>query len=321
MLLAWHGDLLARNILKKNGVVAHNLSMRTRTCFHAFAVLKITEQMNITQATRPSPMSDSQRKHEHIPVWAIASAVTLVAGSGLWWLFRRPCKYLTNEDLPPTVSDSIEVVRELNEDERLAIKTPFLDGDDMRWLAAGKDYKNKVDEEQLRSVTFSLGDYFLSFVHRYGHILVCRDKYGIFLGGVGMIPPYKSHTFFNLHFYRSVIPLGMPPAMRTDKNIAARFRGFSQVQAVHKELMKDIPHWYVQVVSVLPNAQGKGVGRKLVEAAIAIAGDTPMFLECHDNNVAFYEKFGFTVGKRYDVVPKGSDDTTPFPMNSMVRCV
>ena len=30
----------------------------------------------------------------------------------------------------------------------------------------------------------------IAFSERYGHVLVCRDKDGTFLGAVGLIPPF-----------------------------------------------------------------------------------------------------------------------------------
>jgi len=264
-------------------------------------------------------MSKSRGNQAPTPIWLIISSVVATVGAGLWWLFRRPCKHLTNEDLPPTVSDDIEVVRELNEEERFAIKTSFLSGDDFRWMVSGKDYKVHLDENQHREATFSCVDYFLACCERYGDILVCRDKDGTFLGAVGLIPPYENQTLYTLHFYRTVIPMGLPAPVKADKNIAARFQAFSRVATEHEELMKGIPHWYVQVIGVSDNAQGKGVGTRLMEAATAMAGGMPMYLDCHNGNVSFYERLGFVVGRNYEIVPKEIEDTSTFEMNGMVR--
>ena len=265
-------------------------------------------------------MSKSTTKHEPVPIWLVSLTLIATAGAGaLWWLFRRPVRYLTTEDLPPTVANDIEVVRKLNEQERNTVKTAFLSGDDFKWLVAGKDYKTNLNEKQHREAVFGFIEYFIAFCERYGHILVCRDMDGILLGAVGFIPPYKNERMYILHFYRTVIPLGKPAAINMCEGPAARCKAFSRVTEEHKELMNGIPHWYILVIGVSPEAQGKGVGRKLIEAAIAIAGDMPMYLDCHNGNVPFYEKLGFSAGKRYDIIPEKIEDTSSFQMNGMIR--
>ena len=73
-------------------------------------------------------------------------------------------------------------------------------------------------------------------------------------------------------------------------------------------------------LGVSPAAQGKGVGRKLIAAAAELAGDLPMYLECSDDNVPFYQKQGFTLAKQFLITPKGNlEDAMPFPYNGMVH--
>jgi ribosomal protein S18 acetylase RimI-like enzyme len=45
------------------------------------------------------------------------------------------------------------------------------------------------------------------------------------------------------------------------------------------------PHVYVAMLGVAETAQGKGIGRKALEIAIKAAGDMPIYLECHNENV------------------------------------
>jgi GNAT superfamily N-acetyltransferase len=265
-------------------------------------------------------MGDSKGKQESFPILLVSSAAIATVGAGLWLLLRRPCKYLTREDLPPTVPNDIHPVKVLSDEERLVFKKAFLAGDDFRWILAGKDYKANVDEELHRECTFSTLEYFcLAFCERYGHLLVCRDNDGSFLGAVGLIPPYQHQAVNDLHYYRSFVSLGKPPVMSMGAGPAARSKAFEKVGTEHKKLMKDIPHWFVLVVGVADVVQGKGVGTKLMEAAIALAGGVPMCLDCHNGNVPFYEKVGFSVGKRFDIAPVGVEDTPKFEMNCMVR--
>ena len=269
-------------------------------------------------------MSSSIAKQASVSLLAVASAVAVTIGTGLWWLFRRPCKFLTIQDLPPTTvsnDNNIEVVRHLDDEERTALMRAFLPGEDMRYMVAGKARDSEVDQTKLESITSSLVGYFIAFCERYGHLLVCRDEHGTFLGAIGLIPPYASERLFTLHFYRTIIPLGLPSATRTDKDLAARFQAFAAMESMHKDLMKGIPHWYVQVVGVSERAQGKGVGKKLIQTAIDLAGGMPMYLDCNNGNVRFYEKVGFAVGKKIEISPKGIEDTSTLEMNGMTRGV
>jgi GNAT superfamily N-acetyltransferase len=56
--------------------------------------------------------------------------------------------------------------------------------------------------------------------------------------------------------------------------------------------------WYLSIVGVAPGAQGKGVGRRLIEATLVEADQVgaPTFLETFSlRNVGFYERLGFSV--------------------------
>jgi ribosomal protein S18 acetylase RimI-like enzyme len=111
--------------------------------------------------------------------------------------------------------------------------------------------------------------------------------------------------------------MGIPVPVKMGKDVAARFDSFMETATQHKELMKGTPHWYVQVLGVSNDAQGKGVGRKLMNAAIAIAGETPLYLECHDGNVSFYKKMGYQQKRRFELAPKGIEDVSTFYYNGM----
>ena len=63
------------------------------------------------------------------------------------------------------------------------------------------------------------------------------------------------------------------------------------------------PHWYVGVLGVAPAAQGRGVGRALLDDVFArsAADDRPVYLETtNPDNVALYEHFGFEIRERLE---------------------
>jgi GNAT superfamily N-acetyltransferase len=54
------------------------------------------------------------------------------------------------------------------------------------------------------------------------------------------------------------------------------------------------PHWTALVLGVHPRAQGTGIGRRVIEAALAAVGDDAAYLEvCDGGPVALYARFGF----------------------------
>ena len=55
-------------------------------------------------------------------------------------------------------------------------------------------------------------------------------------------------------------------------------------------------HWYLNLLGVRPEAQGKGLSRAVVEPVFALAdrGRLPCYLETqHEGNLAIYERLGF----------------------------
>ena len=60
----------------------------------------------------------------------------------------------------------------------------------------------------------------------------------------------------------------------------------------------DYPCWYLDILGVAPEAQGRGLGRRLIEHGLdrARRDEVPAFLETgNERNIAYYESFGFAV--------------------------
>jgi ribosomal protein S18 acetylase RimI-like enzyme len=78
----------------------------------------------------------------------------------------------------------------------------------------------------------------------------------------------------------------------------ARFMGANEVMGkFHKKYVPE-PHWYLLIVGVDPDLQGRGLGSALVKEGLARADDTncPCYLETsEERNLAFYERLGFVV--------------------------
>jgi ribosomal protein S18 acetylase RimI-like enzyme len=78
----------------------------------------------------------------------------------------------------------------------------------------------------------------------------------------------------------------------------ARFMGANEtMERIHKRRVPE-PHWYLMVVGVDPELQGRGIGTALVKEGLALADEArlPCYLETSEKrNVAFYEHHGFVV--------------------------
>jgi GNAT superfamily N-acetyltransferase len=66
------------------------------------------------------------------------------------------------------------------------------------------------------------------------------------------------------------------------------------------------PHWFLDLLAVRRDRQGRGIGSALVNAGLTQAGrtDAPAFLvTSNDRNVPFYERLGFDVIEEYTIGP------------------
>lgn len=100
-------------------------------------------------------------------------------------------------------------------------------------------------------------------------------------------------------------PIFLPVAWRAP----TRARGFFALGAnAERAFPADAPHWYLEVLGVRADAQGQGLGRRLLQAGLARvdASGVAGYLETADHaNLAFYEGFGFTFERELQLVPGG----------------
>ena len=87
----------------------------------------------------------------------------------------------------------------------------------------------------------------------------------------------------------------------------ARFMGANDVMGKFHKRHAPEPHWYLLIVGVDPELQGRGLGRALVKEGLARAdeGNHPCYLETsEERNLVFYERQGFVV---VGTAPLGKD--------------
>mmetsp|Transcript_18505 Transcript_18505/g.43137 ORF Transcript_18505/g.43137 Transcript_18505/m.43137 type:complete len:267 (+) Transcript_18505:106-906(+) len=204
---------------------------------------------------------------------------------------------------------------------REAMYHAFMTGSDFQWIST-KPGETKYDEGTLYKISAYMITCVITFSEKYGYILVQRDpETGEFQGSIALIPPYKSWAFREAQFLLSVIPLGQP--VPRELGCGDRFDKFVQIDKKHEELLKtklkdqSSKIWHVQNLAVSPDHQGKGIGRKLLEAArrLCAANGGSLYLECHDENFPFYDKMGY---ERLERFPLSDEKDGPYYYNAML---
>lgn len=177
--------------------------------------------------------------------------------------------------------------------ERDLIKEAFLTDTNLPWIIRENGTRRH------RILTWYMLECLLRMSKQYGHVLTCRDTRGAFLGHVGIIPPYRNKKFYHIHFMRSILTLGNPPARDMGPDVYARFNRYIEVMAKTREnVMGNTPHWYIVAVAVSPKQQRRGIGAGMMRRALAVCKDYPIYLMCRDGNVEFYSKLGFALRER-----------------------
>ncbi|MBI2899759.1 MAG: GNAT family N-acetyltransferase [Planctomycetes bacterium] len=123
-----------------------------------------------------------------------------------------------------------------------------------------------------------------------GHVYGERD------GAAALVPPgrYPLPLVRLLAFFARIAPRSieghLPPR--------SWLRGWRMQDLIDRIHPRE-PHWYVSVIGVRPEAHGSGLGRRLIEHAIGLAGELPLYLETtNPRNLPFYARFGFdSVGR------------------------
>jgi len=129
----------------------------------------------------------------------------------------------------------------------------------------------------------------LEYGLRYGHV----TQYDAGMAVAVWIPPGRTITVGGM--VRSGI-LTVP--FRVGFRPFAKFMGANEImERIHKKYVPE-PHWYLMIVGVDPELQGRGLGTALVKEGLARAdqANCPCYLEpSEERNLAFYERHGFLV--------------------------
>ncbi|KAJ3435823.1 gnat family acetyltransferase [Anaeramoeba flamelloides] len=245
-------------------------------------------------------------------------ALLLIIGTvlALHILFRRSAPKLTDQQLKEALtksekkmktelSEKVKINKRLAAEEKNAIGQAFASGIDYRWIS----YHN-LHNECLRLATDNINSA-LNCGSIYGDILELRNDQDKLLGLAALAHP--GHNFTYLQYARSMgfkIPFYMRRKAKKEgwgEVVTAKLNLFStDIMKFHKERFKKIDHWYVMILGVVESAQGQGVGSTLLDCVLALAHQSghPVYLECHEDNVKFYQKRGFKTIKVLTIKPK-----------------
>lgn len=134
----------------------------------------------------------------------------------------------------------------------------------------------------------------------YGECFSTAEKDGVLM----MLPPDQIKITIG-KMYQSGM-LAIPFKM----SWASFSRSMALMDFVEKEHKAAAPvdHYYIMTVGVLPERQGRGIGRKLMTKALEIvdADNMPCYLETQNkNNIPIYQRFGFEVGSDKEIPTGG----------------
>jgi ribosomal protein S18 acetylase RimI-like enzyme len=133
---------------------------------------------------------------------------------------------------------------------------------------------------------------------RYGEAYVASAR----LEGIAVWLPSEG---IDMTLRRAIRAGSLPLVFRMGREASNRMRYFGEhMESLHKKLVPR-RHWYLQVIGVAPESQGRGYGGRLMKPMLARADreGLPCYLETqNENNVALYRHHGFEVIKEL-VVP------------------
>ena len=124
----------------------------------------------------------------------------------------------------------------------------------------------------------------------YGDCFATAEKDGVLM----MLPPDQTKMTIG-KAYRSGL-LAAPFKMGWAS--LSRMMAFMDFAEKAHKAATPFDHYYIMTVGVLPERQGRGIGKKLMTRALEVvdAHKTPCYLETQNiNNVPIYQKFGFEV--------------------------
>ncbi len=154
-----------------------------------------------------------------------------------------------------------------------------------------------IPDTKLRLKT--LNHYFQHVVKyglRYGEVYTSPNLEGI---SIWLPPNNSSHTRWKaIKTGALILPLKVKWKYLNLQNKIYKF-----TDNLHKKFVP-YPHWYLSLIGVAPNHQGKGFGQQLLSTAISKIDleSKPIYLETNkEKNVEIFKRFGFRILQKLTV--------------------
>ena len=161
-------------------------------------------------------------------------------------------------------------------------------------------YAYTDDEDVITRLPY-LYEFMLRYYLRYAQGYATSNQ----LEGVAVWQRYAKDTL-NMSFWQLLISGAIWPAFRMGTKAGKRMQTFFKyAENKHRELVPS-PHWYLVVIGVDPQFQGKGYASRLLSSMLSKIDEEglPCYLETEkEKNVALYQHFSFKVVDEY-IVPE-----------------
>jgi len=147
------------------------------------------------------------------------------------------------------------------------------------------------DATERRAKLPYLGEYFLRYGLRYGQAHVVSPQ----LEGIAVWMRLKK---VSMPFWKVIISGGIWPALKLGRRAIQRLERLSKyIDGKHRKLVP-VTHWYLALLAVAPEFQGRGYASKLMRGMLPGIDEEglPCYLETEsERNVPIYQHFGFKV--------------------------
>lgn len=142
------------------------------------------------------------------------------------------------------------------------------------------------------------------------------DESGRVAGTVTLRPPHFIPISTWTMLRRGLLPFALQHGRSATRRL---FWLKDKYDALEAELAGHAPHWYVHMMAVQPDLQGRGVGTELLaramEDAVPSKSTAPVVLTTHlRENLVFYQRARFRITWEQTVQPPGG---APYPVWGM----
>lgn len=153
---------------------------------------------------------------------------------------------------------------------------------------------------------FFAGNLRIHLAHHCTHVMLSAEQQVV--ATVTLRPPTGIHISKRTMLRHGLLPFALAHGVGAVKRLFWLKQTYEGLEA---EAAQRSPHWYVHMMAVHPDHQGKGLGsqvlRHVLDAAARLDRQAPTVLTTHlETNVTYYRRAGFQVIDQRTLTPPGS---------------